>query len=194
MLFDDVWCDCFTHNSTSQTFVLKCASLSYREMWYLCIVTTVCSHRQNNIQLSNRFQGRTLKGPWCLLRCQMSECECSCCPCCSEVADHCRWVDDQSQFVPCSLRWRGASWWENKRVDLPEAAETVDTTQPAGGHSADQHKNNSTTVVKETLRWRRGEGTYWGQRAQLPFCCSGKEVKQVLETQSGCLFSHMQQK
>ena len=39
---------------------------------------------------------------------------------------------------------------------LPEAAETVDTMQPAGGHSADQHKNNSTTVVKNPPMEERG--------------------------------------
>lgn len=121
----------------------------------------------------------------------MSKCECSCCPCCSEVADHCRWVmgaGDQSQFVLVFNKMKCSFMMRKQASRLPEAAETVDTVQPAGGHSADQHKNNSATVVENPPMEERGR--IRDREPSCRFAAAGKKLNKSWRHSAGVCSPH----
>lgn len=178
------WCNCFTRNLAGG-LVWRCGSFFRHKHSDVVIIWIIYSNHSSVFLLfvlnKTTFSTATdSEDRLCLLRCQMCECGCACCPCCFEVADLCRWftgADDQP-ILPGIGRDEVKPHDEKTSSRQPEAAETVDTVQPAGEHSADQHKNNLTSEVK--TKKQAVEEWKWNiliQEVLLSFCSSGK-VKQ----------------
>ncbi len=92
----------------------------------------------------------------------------------SRVTAGASWEPMTGQFFPVFSKRKWSFMIRKQASRQPEAAESVGTVQPAGEHSADQHKNN--TVVKKTSNGRVEKGHIGAREPSYHFAAAGKKL------------------